>query len=117
MRLGIRATAFITVKSVLILLSAPNGSQLSHRNLSRPLTIEIAAVSESLGVHFCLHRTIRIHGTPQTFAQLAIKPGPFTLLPGTGRSFDWLPTKAIGQSLSYDLLTPLAFHRPSELQS
>jgi hypothetical protein len=30
MRLGIRATTFITVKSVLLLLSVPNGSQVSH---------------------------------------------------------------------------------------
>jgi hypothetical protein len=68
MRLGIRATTFITVKSVLVLLSVPNGSQLSHRNLSRPLTIEIAAGSEGLGVHFCLHQAIRTRRTPQSFA-------------------------------------------------
>ena len=45
-----------------------------------------------------------------------LKPGPSTLLPGAGRGFDWLPTKRIVQGLSYDLLTPLAFRRPSELQ-
>jgi hypothetical protein len=56
MRLRIRTTTFITVKSVLVLLSVPNGSQLSHRNLSRPLTIEIAAESEGLGVHFVFTR-------------------------------------------------------------
>ena len=49
MRLGIRATTFIMIKSVLVLLSVPNGSQPSHRNLSRPLTIESAAGSEGLG--------------------------------------------------------------------
>jgi hypothetical protein len=68
MRLVIRATTFITVKSVLVLLSVPNGSQLSHRNLSRPLTIGIAAWSEGLGVLFCLHQAIRTRRTPQSFA-------------------------------------------------
>jgi hypothetical protein len=68
MRLRLRATTFIMVKSVLVLLSVPNGSQLSHRNLSRPLTIEIAAGSEDLDVHFCLHQAIRIRRTLQSFA-------------------------------------------------
>ena len=67
MRLRIGATTFITVKSVLVLLSVPNGSQLSHRHLNRPLTIEIAARSEDLDVHFCLHQAIRTCRTPQSF--------------------------------------------------